>query len=135
MLVGELLRRRTRSEIVGIGLAGLVIGIPTTALGFLGVPGAALAGAWLVAIGGVVIGVGASFAGVRHPAAGARGPLASIAGVALLISMPLAAAWATTHWLGIAFLSLPVMAAIHGGLNVVGFAVPAVAAWRAARSA
>jgi hypothetical protein len=49
--------------------------------------------------------------------------------------MPLAVVWATASWLGVALLSVPVMAATHGALNVVGFAVPAVFAWRKATAA
>ena len=79
-----------------------------------------------------MIGTGLLRAGLRGPADGLRGPLPAVAGVALLFSMPLAVAWATTSWLGIAFLSVPLMAATHGALNVVGFAVPAVFAWRKA---
>ena len=132
VLVGELLRRRAGTGILAAGLAALVIGIPTTALGFLGVDAAALVGGWLVAVGGIVIGAGLLRAGLRGPVAGLRGPLPAVAGVALLLSMPLAVVWATTSWLGIAFLSVPLMAATHGALNVVGFAVPAVFAWRKA---
>lgn len=132
VLCGELLRRRTQSAALSAGLAALVVGIPATALGFLGVPVAALAGAWLVAAGGIAIGIGHLSAGVRASAPGPNGPLPAVAGVALLVSMPLAAAWATTTWLGVAFLSVPLMAATHGALNVVGFAVPAVFAWRRA---
>jgi len=135
VLVGELLRRRVGPGVVAAGLTALVIGIPTTALGFLGVDGAALVGGWLVAVGGIVIGTGHIRAGLRGPADGLRGPLLAAAGVALLLSMPLAATWATTSWLGIAFLSVPLMAAVHGGLNVFGFAVPAVFAWRKATAA
>ena len=70
----------------------------------------------------------------RPPRPGRRParPAPAVAGVALLLSMPLAVVWATTSWLGIAFLSVPLMAATHGALNVVGFAVPAVFAWRKA---
>lgn len=132
VLVGELLRRRGQSALVGPGLTALVIGIPTTALGFLGVGGAALVGAWLVAFGAVVIGIGHLRVAVRDPVPVLPGPLPAVAGIALLLSMPLAAAWATSSWLGIAFLSVPLMAATHGALNVLGFAVPAVFAWRQA---
>jgi hypothetical protein len=55
-----------------------------------------------------------------------------VRGPALIVSMPLAAAWATSSSLGVTFLSLPLMAATHGTLNVIGFAVPGVFAWRAA---
>ena len=41
VLVGDLLRRRAGSGVVAAGLTALVIGIPTTALGFLGVEVAA----------------------------------------------------------------------------------------------
>jgi hypothetical protein len=43
--------------------------------------------------------------------------------------MPLAAAYATGTTFGIAFLDVPAMAAIHGGLNVLGFAIPATLGW------
>jgi hypothetical protein len=46
--------------------------------------------------------------------------------------MPLAAAWATASTFAFPFVPLPAMAAIHGGLNVLGFALPVVYAWRGA---
>jgi hypothetical protein len=87
-----------------------------------------------VAVGGFAIGLGHIVAAAGRSFAGARGAMAMVAGGALLLSMPLAAAWATAAWLGLGFLSLPVMAAVHGGLNVIGFALPATYAWFGARS-
>jgi hypothetical protein len=133
VLAGELLRRRRSSWLTTVGLAGLLVGIPTTAAGFLGVGVASLVGAWLVAAGGLAIGVGHTAAGRSRDVVGLGAQPAVIAGVALLLSMPLAVAWATTSWLGIGFLSIPLMAGAHGGLNVFGFAIPAMYAWREAR--
>jgi hypothetical protein len=129
ILAGELLRRRRPSRRISAALALLVAGIPMTAAGFIGIAPAGFVGAWLVSIGGFVIGVlhvraarRGEFSGHRVSAAGA--------GAALLVSMPLAAAWATAQSLGVAFLPISAMAAIHGGLNVLGFALPVVHAWR-----
>ena len=105
-----------------LAVVGLLVGIPTTAIGFLGVPMLSFGGGWLVAGSGFLVGLGLiARARDRH---GPGRAIAAASGAALLISMPLAAAWATTAFLAIPFLPIPVMAAVHGGLNVVGFAIP-----------
>jgi hypothetical protein len=134
VLSGELLRRRSPGRLTTAGLAVLIVGIPTTAAGFLGVEFASLGGAWLVAGGGLAIGVGLIAAGRPVNASRLSRPATAIAGGALLLSMPLAAGWATASWLGIGFLPLAVMAATHGALNVFGFAIPAMYAWRGSAS-
>ena len=109
-------------------LAALVVGMPVTALGFFGVPPATLVGALLVAIGG--LGIGAAL--LRSAAAGTTTTtsrrLRRIAGSSLVVSMPLAAAYATGDVLGLDWLDIPLMAATHGTLNVLGFAIPAIVA-------
>jgi hypothetical protein len=110
-----------------LGLVAVVVGTPLTALGFFGLPPLNWAGAVLVAGGGLLIGFG-------HLAAAGRvaGParwLLRLAGVALLCSMPLAAAYATANVAGIAGPDLELMARVHGTVNVLGFAIPATAGW------
>ena len=115
------------ASIVPVGL--LVAGTPLTALGFLGLPGVGWAGAMLVAAGGLGIGV-ATIATGRGAADGSARALLVIAGATLFVTMPLAAAYATGTTFGIGVLGIPAMAGIHGGLNVVGFAIPAMVGWR-----
>ena len=69
----------------------------------------------------------------RH-AAGARSWPSSPA-LSLLVSMPLAVAYATQTLIGAAWLSVGTMAAIHGTLNAFGFALAAIVAWTLDRRA
>ena len=82
----------------------------------------------LTAIGGFGIGV-ATILVARH--LGPRGArvLGTVAGASLLISMPMAAIYATGALVGGSWLDLTTMARIHGGLNALGFAVPVILAW------
>ena len=73
------------------------------------------AGGLLVAGAGLVIGYG--HLGIARTHEGSARVLAGVAGLSLLPSMPLAAAWATTSFLAIPFVPIAVMAAAHGGLN------------------
>ena len=108
-------------------LVGLIVGTPLTALGFFGLPAINWLGAMVVAISGIGVGLGTiATSGGRAPAASR---LLRVAGATLLLTMPLAAAYATGNTFAIPFLDVPAMAAIHGGLNVVGFAIPAMLAW------
>ena len=108
----------------------LVLGIPATALGFLGAEGIGLAGSWVVAGGGIL--VGAAHLETAFASAAADRWLAAVAGLSLAITMPLAAGWAMAAYAGVPFLSVSAMAATHGLLNVVGFAIPAAWFWRKA---
>jgi YndJ-like protein len=108
----------------------LVLGIPATAVGFLGAEGIGLAGSWVVAAGGLV--VGAAHLETAFASAADDRWLAAVAGLSLSITMPLAASWATAVYAGVPFLSVGAMAATHGALNVVGFAIPAAWFWRKA---
>lgn len=127
-LVGVLadLARPSRHHVWAFG--ALIVGIPITAVGFLGIALAAWLGAMSVALGGFGIGLAVFRAAGVLRTGGARA-LARLAGLTLLVSMPLAAVYAMGAWLGIAWLDLPTMARTHGFLNVVGFAIPAMVAW------
>jgi YndJ-like protein len=112
----------------GLATAGLVVGMPMTAAGFLGSAIVGWVGSIVVAVAGIVIGWaivrGADAA--RRPATRA---LLRIAGSTLFVTMPLAAAYSTGTTFHIPTIDIPAMAAIHGGLNVIGFAIPAMAGW------
>jgi hypothetical protein len=127
-MAGYRLRREWPGRVISTALAALLIGIPTTAIGFLGAAGLNFVGGLLVAGAGFVVGYGHLAIARAHE--GSARTLLSVAGLSLLLSMPLAAAWATTSFLAIPFLPIAVMAAAHGGLNVLGFAVPGTLAWR-----
>ncbi|HET9519621.1 MAG TPA: YndJ family transporter [Candidatus Limnocylindrales bacterium] len=106
----------------------LLGGIPATAFGFLGADEIGLAGAWLVAAGGILVGA-AHLELAIHSDSGDRW-LAAVAGLSLAVTMPLAIAWAMASYAGVPFLPIGAMAATHGALNVAGFAIPASWFWR-----
>lgn len=54
--------------------------------------------------------------------------LLRVAGVTLLTTMPLAAIYASSVFSGSTVLDIPTMARVHGTLNALGFALPAVVA-------
>ena len=106
-----------------IGLGATIIGIPVTAIGFFGVSVAALVGALLVSAGGALIGGGVLLTASHRQSEPGRW-LARVAGLSLLIAMPLAAAYAIGQASGTSWLDVPLMARTHGALNVLGFAIP-----------
>jgi hypothetical protein len=128
LTLAAVLVARARPGPLSIGaLVGLIVGTPVTALGFFGLPTINWIGAMIVAISSIAVGL------ATIAMSGGRGPAASrllrVAGATLLLTMPIAAAYATGTTFGIPFLDVPAMAAIHGGLNVVGFAIPAMLGW------
>lgn len=127
-LAGALAFTRRPSRWLELALGAVVIGIPVTALGFFGFPLANWVGAMLTAVGGLGIGL-ATLGAARGLVPGAAVVLAGIAGASLLISMPLAAVYTTGTLVGAGWLGMDLMARLHGGLNALGFALPAVIAW------
>lgn len=128
------LAARDRPGLASAVPVGLVVaGTPLTALGFLGLPIVGWMGAMLVTLGALGTGL-ATIAVGRTATDGPARALLVIGGATLFVTMPLAAIYATGTTFGIAVLGIPAMAAIHGGLNVVGFAIPTmVGRWRLAR--
>jgi hypothetical protein len=129
VLVGTLAHAARPGRMSAAAVTAVVIGIPVTAIGFFGVAIAALAGAALVSAGG--LGIGATLVRGRRssePRSTTGLWLGRLAGASLLVSMPLAAAYALGAFLGTAWLDLPTMARTHGALNVLGFALPATIA-------
>jgi YndJ-like protein len=127
-LAGALAFTRRPRRWLEVATGAVIVGIPTTALGFFGFAAANWIGAVLTAAGGFGIGL-ATIAIARTLATRPATALALIAGASLLISMPLAIAYATQTLIGVAWLSVGTMAAIHGTLNAFGFALAAIVAW------
>ncbi len=133
-LAGALALGRRPRRWLALALGLVVIGIPTTAIGFFGLPAVNWAGSMLVATGGFGIGLGTISAAPVMTSQAAR-LLAALAGASLLVAMPLAAIYATGTLIGSGWLDLPTMARIHGGLNAVGFALLVMLAWTLDRRA
>jgi stage V sporulation protein SpoVS len=127
-LAGALAHGRRPSRWLELALGAVILGIPITALGFIGVPSAAWIGALLTATGGFGIGVATVLVarGLRPRRATT---LAAVAGASLLVSMPMAAIHATGTLIGTSWIDIATMARIHGGLNALGFALPVILAW------
>ncbi len=127
-LAGSLAARRRPGPCIHAVVASLIVGMPLTALGFFGLPIVSWIGALLVAVGGIGIGlvtIAMSSAVTDRLSRSAF----LIGGATLFVTMPLAVAYTTGTTFGIPVLDIPAMAAIHGGLNVVGFAIPAMIGW------
>ena len=133
-LAGALAFTRRPRRWLEVATGAVIVGIPTTALGFFGFAAANWIGATLTAAGGFGIGL-ATIAVARTLATRTTTALAVVAGLSLLVSMPLAVAYATETLIGAAWLSVGTMAAIHGTLNAFGFALAAVVAWTLDRRA
>jgi hypothetical protein len=95
-------------------LAGLVIGIPITAIGFVLVSSAINAlGALFVGLSGI----GVAIALVTPRSQGMERWSSRFAGTALLIGMPMGIAWSLAILTGQTFLDLETMIRTHGALN------------------
>jgi hypothetical protein len=130
VLVGTLAHVARPGRLSAVAVGAVVVGISVTAVGFFGVDVAALVGAVLVGTGGLGLGVVL----LRGPGRGIAGSasarwLRRLAGAGLLVSMPLAIAYAVGAFLGVSWLDLPTMARTHGAINVLAVAVPATVAF------
>jgi hypothetical protein len=133
-LAGALAFARRPSRWLEMALGAVIVGIPVTALGFLGLPLANWVGAVLTASGGLAIGL-ATLTIARTFLRRSSVALAVIAGASLIVSMPMAIVYATENLLGTAWLDIEDMAAIHGTLNALGFSLAVVVAWTLERRA
>jgi hypothetical protein len=127
-LAGALAFGRRPTRWLAAALAMVIVGIPVTAIGFLGLPLANWVGALVTATGAFGIGLATLLLGGRLRARHAR-PLAAAAGLCLLVSMPMAVVHATGVSIGATWLDLTTMARVHGALNSVGFGLAAMLAW------
>ena len=95
-------------------MLGLVAGIPLTALGFV------VASDAINAVGALVVGssgIGVAVALLTGRGSGLSRRLQGLAGVALLVGMPMGIAWSLAILFGGAFLDLDTMIRTHGVLN------------------
>jgi hypothetical protein len=125
-----LARRPGRTIRLAAALAS--VGGPLTAIGFFGLPLVNVGGALLTVAGAFLVGA-LHVHGARRlprPAASAVG----VAGVSLMLSMPLAAGWAIGLVTGHSIVPLEVMTRVHGGLNAIGFGVVGLLGWRFAEA-
>ena len=99
-LAGALAYGRRPGRWLEIALGAVVVGIPITALGFLGIPYANWIGAMLTAVGGFGIGVATDPRRSTPGPAAREGPCPVVAGASLLVSMPMAAIYATGTLVG-----------------------------------
>jgi hypothetical protein len=107
--------------------------MPLVATGFFGAPFVGLIGVVLVVTAGLTIGA----LHLRLAGSMSNGParwLARLAGASLLASMPMALLWAVGQIVPIGGIDVAMMIRVHGSLNALGFAVPAVVAWRLDRA-
>jgi len=120
----------TSRPLLRISVAGLIVGMPVTALGFVIVSDAiSSAGAMLVGLSGIGVGVGLLIASTSSTA----GWAARIAGAALLIGMPMGIAWSLAILTGQSFLDLDTMIRTHGVLNATAVLL-AVVSYRSDQS-
>jgi hypothetical protein len=133
-LAGLLAARRRPGTGIHLAVGALIVGTPLTALGFFGLPLLSWLGAVLVSAAGIAIGA-STVAISRGIADGVARWTLLVGGATLFVTMPLAVGYASGSAFGIPFLDIPAMAAIHGSLNVTGFAIPTMVGWdRASRS-
>lgn len=107
-------------------VAGLAVGIPLTALGFVLVSDAISAvGAVFVGLSGIGVGIGLLTVSTSGPPLW----LSKLAGAALLVGMPMGIAWSLAILVGGTFLDLDTMIRTHGVLNAAAVLL-GVAAYR-----
>jgi hypothetical protein len=99
---------------VAASVAGLMVGIPLTALGFvLRSDAISAAGALVTGLSGIGVAIGL----VTSRVAVTSDWLVRLAGVALLVGMPMGIAWSMAILTGQTFLDLETMVRTHGALN------------------
>ena len=114
-------------------VAGLIVGMPITAAGFV------LASDAIGAVGAVVVGLSGIGVGLAFVTVGGTEAETArvrwvwrLAGTALLIGMPMGIAWSVAILAGQTFLDLDTMIRTHGVLNATAIVLGAVSARRGA---
>ncbi len=121
-------RLASRVPWLGPAVLGLVIGTPGTALGFVvRSDEIAAIGALVVAISGIAAAVALLTVAHRVVPAGPARWAHRLAGLALLVGMPLAIAWALGTVTGSTFLGIDTMIRTHGALNASAVVLAALA--------
>ena len=111
----------------------VILGIPLVAIGITGthldLP------TWIEVLAVTIMVFGGFSTGLLHSGLGWKnlkkgyGKLWLLAGLALMAGMLLALGYGWRHYYLIPTLTIPWMYAVHGTLNAVGFAVPAILGW------
>ena len=118
--------RNTMGWLVILGIPLVAIGITTT---HLGLPmGIEIFAVTIMALGGFITGLLHCFLGWENKHQ-TYGKLWFIAGIALMIGMALAFSYGWRSVYLIPTLTIPWMYAVHGTLNAIGFALPAILGW------
>ena len=102
---------------------GLVVGIPLTAVGFVTSSNAVNAVGALI-VGSSGIGVAIALLGGRTRTIAERG--SKLAGLALLVGMPMGIAWSVSILTGFAFIDLDAMIRTHGALNATAVLIAVI---------
>jgi hypothetical protein len=135
VLAAEALERLPRRRVAAAIAAGVIAGVPAVAVGIalaqLGVGRGVEAGAALaMALAGGAVAIVHVYLGLRPDAPAGVRCLWMTAGCSLIAGMALAALyglrgiWAPWPWLDV-----PWMRALHGTMNSLGFALPALLGW------
>jgi hypothetical protein len=110
-------------------VAGLIVGIPITAAGFvLASDPIGAVGALFVGLSGIGVGLGLVIAGGPSPTAWPS----RLAGAALLVGMPMGIAWSLSLLFRLSFLDIDAMIRTHGALNAAAVLVGSLSYRRAA---
>lgn len=129
MIAGVTLRALPGDRVALTGAALTAVSPPVVAVGFTLAPPLLVVGASSLAVGLAAI-AWVTLRRVRPAAEGAARVLLTVAACSVLVGMVLAVQWALGNTLGTPALSIPAMAATHGILNGVGFALCGVLGWR-----
>lgn len=110
-------------------VAGLIVGMPITAAGFV-LPSDAVSavGAVVVGLSGIGVGLGFVTIGASVAVAASARWAWRLAGIALLVGMPMGIAWSIAILAGQGFLDLDTMIRTHGALNATAVVIGALSA-------
>lgn len=123
-LAGALGSRTGHPRLWGVAATIVGIGPGLVGLGILGSPLLELVSGGVLALGLTGLAGLLLFGRLR----GRGSWLLRLSGLGLLVTMPLATTWALQEFTGQVWLSIPRMAAWHGGLNVLAVALPGLVA-------
>lgn len=136
VVTGLALRRAPASRLYRLGAWGVIVGVPLVAVGMTvshegaGFAVETIAAGLLVVAGWIVARLHLALAAGDPDAGRVVRILWTVSACSLFSGMLLAALYALRVWnLGWAWLDIPQMRALHGTLNSLGFALPALLAW------
>ncbi len=138
-ILAGLAARRLPGWFGRVSAVGVLAGVPLVAAGITATQ--LRFASWLECLAALVLAVsGLGVAGLHLALAGREGEtrlvrgLWGLAGAALAFGMVLAGCYGLRFYLPLEWLSIPWMRALHGTVNVLGFALPGAVAWLLAKS-